>query len=189
MQEALRIWGSQNLPVDGCRQHGKYGALDLQKVLQEKEFQAIVNDPEFKRICRQDPMKLLLILLLLTGCFNTLRLQDVVVSQSLSPRKQKQKIVSLQKRLDLAEREQRVAQAEVDKLALEIEEAQVALIRREVDDYERKKRRTSDLFLEEREALYHIIRSGPGPASFQAQAELDRILRLITERSDRPITH
>lgn len=129
-------------------------------------------------------MKLFFFLLLLSGCFNTIKLQDAAVAQTLSPKRQKQKIASLQKKLEAAEREQRAAQSEVEKLALEIEEAQIALIRRQVDDYEKKAGLASDLFLEEREALYQIIRSGPGPASFEAQVELDRILRLITERSD-----
>lgn len=129
-------------------------------------------------------MKIIVFLLLLTGCFDSLKLQDPFISQSLSPKKQKQKIAVLQKKLEAAEKEHRDAQTEVEKLASEIEEAQLALIRRQVDDYERKNERSSALFLDEREALYQIIQTGPGPASFQAQIELDRILRLITERSD-----
>jgi hypothetical protein len=121
-----------------------------------------------------------LLLLVLAGC---VQLQDTPVV-AMSAKKQKQKIATLQKRLETAEEEQRVAQSEIEKLAMEIEEAQVALIRRQIDDYERKAEKQSPLFLEEREALYQIIRSGPGPAAFQAQSELNRILRLITERSD-----
>jgi t-SNARE complex subunit (syntaxin) len=129
-------------------------------------------------------MRFLFALIFLSGCFHSIKLQDTAAMQTLSPPKQKQRIAALQKKLQAAEKEQRAAEAEVERLVMEIEEAQVALIRRQVDDYERKTGYTADLFLEEREALYQIIRSGPGPASFNAQIELDRILRLITERSD-----
>jgi t-SNARE complex subunit (syntaxin) len=121
-----------------------------------------------------------LLLLLLAGCVH---LQDTTVA-TLSAKKQRQKIASLQKKLNIAEKEQRAAQSEVDKLLIEIEEAQVALIRRQIDDYEKRAEKQFPIFLEEREALYQIIQAGPGPAAFQAQAELDRILRLITDRSE-----
>jgi len=129
-------------------------------------------------------MRKLLLLLLLSGCFSSLRLQEPALAQSLSPRKQRQKIASLEKKLEAAEKEQRKAQNSVEQLASEIEEAKIALIRKQVDDYERKNERSSALFLEEREALYRMIQTGPSSTAFQAQTELDRILRIITERSD-----
>ena len=126
--------------------------------------------------------KYFLIFLLLTACFNA---PDQMVAQGLSPKKQKQRIASLQKKLEMAVREQAEVQTEVERLAYEIDQAQLALIRRQVDRYEQKKEKVlSPLFLEEREALYRMIQTGPSPASFEAQVELDRILRIITELSD-----
>ncbi len=124
-------------------------------------------------------MKKILLLLLLSSCFHT---SDFPVVQGLSAKKQKQKIVVLQKKLESAEKEQKKVQNEVEKLASEIHEAQLALIRRQVDEAERKK--APSLFLEERETLYQMIQSGPSPSAFEAQVELDRILRIITEFSD-----
>lgn len=128
-------------------------------------------------------MRYIPFLLLLTSCFAPLHLQSPL-AQSLSPKKQKQKIAALQKKLEIAQKEQRQAVTAVETLVFELEDAQLALIRRQLDDYERKQNKTAHLFLDEREALYKIIQAGPNAASFAAQQELDRILRLITERSE-----
>ncbi len=122
-----------------------------------------------------------LIFLFLTACFSG---PELAVVQGVSPKKQKQKINLLQKKLETAEKEEKKAKEEVEKLAFEINDAQLALIRKQVDLYEKKKEKVTPLFLEEREALYQMIQSGPSSSAFQAQLELDRILRVITEHSD-----
>lgn len=123
----------------------------------------------------------LLFFLCLSSCMNR---TDHVVVQSPSVKKQRQKIAVLQKKRESAEKEQKKVQSEVEKLALEIDDVQLALIRRQLDDYERKKEKPVSLFLDEREALYRMIQTGPLPTALEAQAELDRILRVITELSD-----
>lgn len=124
----------------------------------------------------------LLFLIALTSCFHSA--QDTFVVQGPSPKKQKQKIAVLQKKLETAEKEQQKAQTEVEKLATEINQVQLSLIRRQVDDYEKLKNKPHKMFLEERETLYQMIQGGPSPSAFEAQVELDRILRIITESSD-----
>lgn len=128
-------------------------------------------------------MKAYIPLLFLTSCFT--HSLDQPIAQGPSPKKQKQKIIALQKKLEQAEKEQLKVQSEVEKLSAEINEAQLSLIRRQIDQYERKAHKTPQLFLDEREALYQMIQTGPSPAAFEAQVELDRILRLITELSDK----
>lgn len=120
-------------------------------------------------------------LLLLTGCFS---ISDTFVVTAPNPKKMKQKIAVLQKKLDSAEKEYNQAKEEVEKLSDEINEMQLALIRSKVDKYEKKNEKDTSLFLDEREQLYKIIQTGPSPAAFDAQVELDRILRIITEVSD-----
>jgi hypothetical protein len=124
--------------------------------------------------------KLFPLLLFLSSCFHNNSPDQPV---ALSPRKQRQKIVLLKKKLEQAEEEQRKAKDEAEKIAAEINEAELALIRRQVDQYEKKSHNTPMLFLEEREALYRMIQSGH-QGSLEAQLELDRILRLITASSD-----
>ncbi len=123
----------------------------------------------------------LLVLLFLSCCFSS---HEQFVVQNISPKKQKQKIANLQKKLQIAEKEQKKLESDVERLAREIDEAQIALIRRQLDDYEMRNDKISKLFVEEREALYRMIQSGPSPSAFEAQVELDRILRMITELSD-----
>jgi t-SNARE complex subunit (syntaxin) len=122
----------------------------------------------------------ILSLLFLTSCFT---LNESALVQGPSPKKQRQKIAVLQKKLQGAEKEQKKVQSQVETLAQAIDEAEISLIRRQIDDYERKGDK-SNLFLQEREALHRMIQSGPSPSAFEAQVELDRILRLITEESD-----
>lgn len=126
-------------------------------------------------------MRYLLILLIFTGCFQG---PEQLLVQGPSAKKQKLKIAVLQKKLEQAEKEQQKALTEVERLAAEIEQAKLALIRKQIDKYEHKTEKAVSLFLEEREALYQMIQTGPSPSAFEAQVELDRILRLITELSD-----
>lgn len=109
---------------------------------------------------------------------------EPLLVQGPSVKKQRQKIAHLQKKLELAEKEQQKVETEVEKLAASIDEAQLALIRRQIDDVERGKEKGAALFMEEREALYRMIQAGPSQVAFEAQLELDRILQIITEFSD-----
>ncbi len=124
---------------------------------------------------------ILLTLALLTSCFSV---GEPLLVQGPSPKKQKQKIAVLQKKLESAEKEQKKIETDVERLSLEIDEAKLSLIRRQLDDHERSGMKDSALFMDEREALYRMIEAGPSPSAFEAQVELDRILRLITECSD-----
>jgi hypothetical protein len=83
-----------------------------------------------------------------------------------------------------AEKVQKKAESEVEKIASEIHRAELALIHRQIDDYERAGKKIPHFFLEEREILYRIIQNGPSAAAFEAQVELDRILRIITQLGD-----
>lgn len=126
-------------------------------------------------------MKFILLLFFLTSCFSS---SEAPIAQVPNLKKQKQKIALLEKKLEQAEKAQRKALTEVEKLADEIDQAKLALIRRQIDKHEEKNAPAPTLFLEEREALYRMILDGPSPAALEAQVELDRILRLITELSD-----
>jgi len=111
--------------------------------------------------------------------------------QDLSFTKQKQKIVLLQKKLQLREKEQVKVQSEIEKLSDDLGTVQLAYIRNKVDDFEEQLRKdprkrfyldTGYLFAEEREVLHQMIQKGH--AIFEAQIVLDRILQLITQLSD-----
>lgn len=104
--------------------------------------------------------------------------------QSPNPKKQRQKISNLQKKLELAAREKEKVESDIERLQREIDEAKLSLIRKQIDDYEKRKEKQSTLFMEEREALYRLIQSGDSSKAIEAQVELDRILRIITELSD-----
>ncbi len=112
-------------------------------------------------------------------------------AEEISLIKQKQKIVLLQKKLYLAEKEERKVKEKMEKLCDEMRETELGLIRRQIDDYEELIQKTpskradfesSTLFLKERERLYWMIRNGK--ATSEAQIVLDRILQLVTELSD-----
>ena len=126
-------------------------------------------------------MNLILILFFLSSCMSA---PDHAIVQGPSVKKQRQKIAVLQKKRESAEIEEKKVRSEVEKLGLEIDGVQLALIRRQLDDYEKKKEKPTHLFLDEREALYRMIQTGPSPAALEAQVELDRILRVITELGD-----
>ena len=115
----------------------------------------------------------------------------------LSPTKQKQKIAFLQKKLELAEKQQQKIEEEIGFLQEEMKKAELALVRRIVFETEEKLRKfeenpsnrsreVSNLFLEERQILHRIIQDGPTTASFEAQGVLDQILQMITNLSDEP---
>jgi t-SNARE complex subunit (syntaxin) len=120
-------------------------------------------------------------LLILASCFGG---GEQLLVQGPSVKKQRQKIVQLQKKLEIAEKEQQKIESVLQKLIAEIDEAQLALIRRQIDDVIKAKERSATLFMEEREALYRMIQTGSSQIAFEAQIELDRILQIITESSD-----
>ena len=118
----------------------------------------------------------------------------------LSVKKQKQRLTVLQKKLEFAEREYKKTEEEVERLHDEVHKTRLAIIRRQIDLFEKqlekaeldpqkltemRKLDVANLFLEEREALHLMIQNGPSPSAFDAQLELDRILRAITQISDR----
>lgn len=111
----------------------------------------------------------ILVLSVLTACYGT-KLDD--------------RIVSLQKRLEQAEKEQTKASREIVRLTAKLDRAKLQSIRKQIDVYEQKQERPETLFMEEREILYRLIQSGQMPQAMEAQVELDRILRMITERSN-----
>lgn len=124
----------------------------------------------------------LISLLILSSCHLG---SDGSAFQSLSVQKQKMRLVNLEKKLERAKEIEAHAKIQLEELKEEVDSAKVYLIRKELDDFEKTKRRDGNsLFAEEREALYDLIQKGPSSASFEAQIELDRILRIITEFSD-----
>ncbi len=125
----------------------------------------------------------LFIAVFLSSCFGGN--EHLMVQQSLSPKKQKQKIAFLQKKLELAEKEQKRVATDIEELSIEINNIRLALIRKQLDEHENGSKKHPKLFQEEREALYRMIEEGPSPTAFEAQVALDRILRLITELSDK----
>ncbi|OGN63508.1 MAG: hypothetical protein A3E80_01940 [Chlamydiae bacterium RIFCSPHIGHO2_12_FULL_49_9] len=136
-------------------------------------------------------MKKIILLIFLTSCMglsDSLLTEAVLLVHVPGTKKQRLKITLLEKKLEAAEKEKEGAELEVERLAKEIHEAQLALVRQQVDEFERKieeidplKFEASFLFMREREMLHQMIQTGPSPSAFAAQVELDRILRLITE--------
>ncbi len=143
-------------------------------------------------------MKISFILLLLTSCSGFMSFGDgQPIVKELSSKKQKQKIEQLEKKREIAQKSQRNAEEEITHLNKEIHQAQLALIRKRVDEIEKQiqqiesdpqkyayllQMEISALFLQERELLHKMIQKEP--SSLEAQMELDRILRVITEFSD-----
>ncbi len=139
------------------------------------------------------------LLLFISGCALPSSGNEILVK--LSPTKQKQKIAFLQKKLELAERDQKKVEGEIGFLREEIKQAELAFVRRIVHEAEEKLRKLeenpsnrlkfteneiSNLFLEERKILHRMMQTGPTPASLEAQEVLDQILRMITSLSDAP---
>lgn len=109
----------------------------------------------------------------------------------LSITKQRQRVTLLQKKLQMAEKEQKKIDMEVESLGEEIALAKLTLISKVVDEFEEGVRQnpqkwrggqTGNLLLKERESLYELIQTSS--YSFEAQMVLDKILQLITELSD-----
>lgn len=136
-------------------------------------------------------MRFLLDLLLAALALSSCGVRSSNVSLDLPLTKQKQKIIFLQKKLELAEREEKKIHAEIERLGDEMRQTQLALIRKQVDEYEEQIRKQpkkkfdldiGELFLNERDQLHRMIQSGA--SIYEAQIVLDRILQLITELSD-----
>ncbi|MES2272608.1 MAG: hypothetical protein V4487_00250 [Chlamydiota bacterium] len=139
----------------------------------------------------------LLGMIFLTGCFSKSdpSSNEQAIVSAPRVRKDNQKIANLQKKLELALQIEKRAKSEVERLDLEIHQAELALIRKCVDEYQKQitdpkkfhylaHLEASGLFTKERETLHKIIQDGPSSSSFEAQMELDRILRMITEIGD-----
>ena len=117
----------------------------------------------------------------LTSCISV---REPFFVQEEGVQKQKQKISHLYKKLALAEEEKRNAEMDAKQLTHEINIAKLALIRAQIDAYEKGKDKNFTLFMEEREVLYQLIQEEVPSQALEAQVELDRILRIITELSD-----
>lgn len=139
-------------------------------------------------------MKLFLFLLFLSSC--AVRDQVIVSNTFLSgsDRKQKQKVIVLQKKLEMAERAFAKSKADVEDLRGLLYDAQLDSIETRLEVLERKwqsdpvalsqalYQETARLFLEEREILYQILQAGV--SIHRSQSLIDRILQLITQIND-----
>ncbi len=139
-------------------------------------------------------MKLLLLFLFLSSC----AVRDQMVANNTflsgSDRKQKQKVIVLQKKLEMAERSLAKSKADVEDLRSLLYDAQLDSIETRLEVLERKWQtdpvalsqalymETARLFLEEREILYQILQAGV--SIHRAQSLIDRILQLITQIND-----
>lgn len=108
--------------------------------------------------------------------------------EDLTIPKQRQKISYLQKKLQLAEKEQKKLQIQIERLSDEAREVELAFIRKQIDHFEETIRKnpnkksdfkSGDLFLDEREKLHTMILKSESP--YEAQVVLERILQLITD--------
>lgn len=145
---------------------------------------------------------------ILQGCLSNRALhigQDSQAVHALPITKQKQRIAFLQKKLELAEKNLRKAQDEVERLSSDLHHSQLSLIERQIENYEQQVRKLrsdpklrwqgghygeeSTLFLKERELLQQMMENGPSPSALDAQVILDRILRMITELKEIQESH
>lgn len=124
-----------------------------------------------------------MVFLILASC--TPHLNDMPVA-SLPVKRQKQKLMVLEKKLESAEKQQVKIAKEVEHLQDEIQEVELAIVRKMIADCESGKQRSlpANLFLAERETLHRLIQTGPSRTSFEAQVVLDQILRMITNMSE-----
>lgn len=139
----------------------------------------------------------------LTGCMSNsslLSLDNQDNIQNLSVSRQKQRISLLQKKLQNAQKDLFEAQELVSVLSKELQASQLALIARQIENYEQQVEKAqifaqknnytkfshdqNVLFIKERELLEEMMENGPSPESSQAQIVLDKVLRLITESQD-----
>lgn len=115
-------------------------------------------------------MRFILFLLLFSSCF----FHDLP----------EHRVVTLQKKLQSAEKERQRASQKVALLQQEVQKNRLAIIKRQLDAYEKQIVKSSiNLFEKEREQLHEMIESSP--FAQEAQEQLDRILRLITEATDK----
>lgn len=139
-------------------------------------------------------MKFLFLLLLFSSC----AVRDQMIAShtflSGSDRKQKQKVIVLQKKLEMAERSLAKSKADVEDLRGLLYDAQLDSIETRLEVLEQRwqidpvalsqalYQETARLFLEEREILYRILQAGV--SVHRAQSLIDRILQLITQIND-----
>lgn len=121
------------------------------------------------------------ILSILSACVSTV---EPLLVQGPVLKRQKQKVLNLRKKLEATAGEKEKMERRAEELQREIDEAELALIKHQIDEYERHPQKEISLFIEEREALYRLMQTEGSSHSADAQIELDRILRIITELSD-----
>jgi hypothetical protein len=128
-------------------------------------------------------MRKLVLLVLTTGCMGVSPQGNL-----LSMTKQKQRVLMLQKKLELAERGRDQAEEEVRELQTALYRSQLALIVKQIELYEKQvslgKEDKGLTFLKERGMLQQMMEMGPSPEALEAQSVLDRILRMITKSHD-----
>lgn len=127
--------------------------------------------------------KIFILFALLTSCVT---LTDG--ERFLGAAKQKQRVNFLQKKLDAAEIEKNDMEERIVQMQEELWATELEVVKRQVDKGMRRIPKNADvaaLFWEERETLYRLTRNASPSVAFEAEVELDRILRLITELSDR----
>lgn len=124
---------------------------------------------------------ILLSCVLFAGCvnqgFHLGESQSIV--QTMPVTKQKQRIAILQKKLEKAQRNLKVATDEVEELASEIQQSQLTMIETQMEKFQKGSFAGKDPFLKEREILQQIVENGPSPEAFEARVVLDRMQRII----------
>ncbi|HSX14098.1 MAG TPA: hypothetical protein VLE96_06750 [Chlamydiales bacterium] len=117
---------------------------------------------------------LIVLSIIFSGCmtqgFHLGENQNVVQAMPLT--KQKQRIAILQKKLEYAQRNLKVASDEVDHLASEIQQSQLTMIEKQME------KGSKNFFLKEREILQQIVENGPSPEAFEARVVLDRLQKI-----------
>ncbi len=108
------------------------------------------------------------------GCMNQgfLLNENQSVVQTLPLTKQKQRIAILQKKMEYAQRNLKIATDEVEQLASEIQQSQLTMIEKQME------KGSKNGFLKEKEILQQIVENGPSPEAFEARVVLDRMHRV-----------
>lgn len=113
-----------------------------------------------------------------TGCmnhgFHIGESQSVV--QSLPITKQKQRLAILQKKLETAQRNLKLAAEVVDDLESEIHQSRLTMIEKQLESGQKFSKNS---FIKEKEILQQIVENGPSPEAFEARSVLDRIQKMI----------
>lgn len=94
------------------------------------------------------------------------------IVQTMPVTKQKQRIAILQKKLEYAQRNLKLASDEVESLSSEVQQSQLTMIETKIQ------KGSKDPFLKEREILQQIVENGPSPEAFEARVVLDRLQRI-----------